>query len=145
MRRLFNIVDALLLRFYDWWGQGPPKARLRRIAHSIVKFEIVALIVFLPLCVLLALLSVGSALLVVALAVPLVLSLAAGLVLFARAWIREFWFLMRLGDDAFPGQYDKLGWTVLLIVLPPVGVEFFSRFRLAHWPEAKPAMSDEWF
>src|SRR5262245_61923442 len=29
------------------------------------------------------------------------------LVLFARAWVREFRFLMALGDEDFPGRFDK--------------------------------------
>ena len=63
----------------------------------------------------------------------------AALILFARAWVREFAYLMRLGDDAFPGRNDKLIWAILLIVLPPVGVWLFRAYREAHWPEAKPA------
>jgi hypothetical protein len=145
MRRLFEIIDAFLIQFYDWWAQRPARVRLNAMAHWCLKFALVAVVVLVPLCVLLALLSAGPALLVVAVAVPLVLAIAAGFVLFARVWVHEFWFLMRLGDDAFPGRRDKLGWAVLLIALPPVGVDLFSRFRLAHWPEAKPATADEWF
>jgi hypothetical protein len=145
MRRLFEMIDAFLIQFYDWWAQRPAKVRMNAMAHRCLKFALAVLVVSVPLCVLLALLTAGSALLVVALAVPLVLSLAAGFVLFARIWVREFWFLMRLSDHAFPGQFDKLGWTVLLIALPPVGVDLFSRYRLAHWPEAKPASADDYF
>ncbi len=68
----------------------------------------------------------------------LLLAVAAALVLFARAWVREFTTLMRLGDDAFPGHNDKLIWATLLIVLPPIGVWLFGTYREAHWPEAKP-------
>lgn len=56
------------------------------------------------------------------------------------AWVREFTFLMRLGDDAFPGRYDKLIWAFLLIALPPVGILAFWSYRLAHWPRGKPAV-----
>ena len=72
---------------------------------------------------------------------PLVLTLLllAAFVLFARAWLREFTYLMRLSDDAFPGQNDKLIWGILLIVLPPVGTWLFQNYREVHWPEAKPA------
>jgi hypothetical protein len=145
MRRLFEIIDAFLVQFYDWWAQRPAKVRLNAMAHRCLKFVLAVLVVSVPLCVVLALLTAGSALLVVALALPLVLSLAAGFVMFARAWVREFGFLMRLSDDAFPGRHDKLGWTVLLIALPPVGVDLFSRFRLAHWPEAKPTTAHDYF
>jgi hypothetical protein len=70
---------------------------------------------------------------------PVVLALAvvAAVVLFARAWLREFTYLMRLRDDAFPGHNDKLIWAILLIVLPPVGAWLFQTYREAHWPEAK--------
>lgn len=75
---------------------------------------------------------------------PLVLTLAvlAALVLFARAWLREFTYLMRLRDDAFPGHNDKLIWAMLLIVLPPVGAWLFQTYREAHWPEPKSNRAD---
>ena len=71
---------------------------------------------------------------------PVVLTLGVvfALVLFGKAWLREFTYLMRLGDDAFPGHNDKLIWAILLIVLPPVGAWLFQTYREAHWPEAKP-------
>ena len=70
---------------------------------------------------------------------PLVLTLAllAAFVLFARAWLKEFTYLMRLSDDAFPGRNDKLIWAILLIVLAPVGTWLFQNYREAHWPEPK--------
>lgn len=74
-------------------------------------------------------------------AILLLLGLSA-LVLFGRAWVRQFAFLMRLRDDAFPGQNDKLIWAILLIVLPPVGAWLFGSYRAAHWPEAKPGKAD---
>jgi hypothetical protein len=76
--------------------------------------------------------------------VPLVLILAflAAFVLFAKAWLKEFTFLMRLRDDAFPGRNDKLIWAMLLIVLAPVGTWLFQNYREAHWPEAKPTKGD---
>jgi hypothetical protein len=72
----------------------------------------------------------------------IVLALVAAALLFARAWLREFAFLMHVGDDAFPGRNDKLIWAVLLIVLPPVGLYLFRAHRRAYWPEsdAKAAM-----
>ena len=71
--------------------------------------------------------------------IPFVLAilLVAAVVLFARAWLREFTYLMTLGDDAFPGRNDKLIWAMLLIVLPPVGAWLFQNYRELHWPEAK--------
>lgn len=75
---------------------------------------------------------------------PVVLGLAfvAAFVLFAKAWLKEFTFLMRLRDDAFPGHNDKLIWAMLLIVLAPVGTWLFQNYREAHWPEAKPRKGD---
>ena len=70
-----------------------------------------------------------------ALPAVLVLALIAGFVLFARAWLREFVYLMSLGDNAFPGSHDKVIWAVLMIVLPPVGAYLFRSYRLSHWPE----------
>jgi hypothetical protein len=71
-------------------------------------------------------------------AIPVFLILAA-IVLFARAWLREFAFLMRLGDADFPGVHDKLIWAMLMIVLPPVGLGLFRSYRISQWPEtAKP-------
>jgi len=75
---------------------------------------------------------------------PVVVALAVvvALVLFAKAWLREFTYLMRLRDDAFPGHNDKLIWAMLLIVLPPVGAWLFQTYREAHWPEAKPSKGE---
>ncbi len=75
---------------------------------------------------------------------PLLLTLAvlAAIILFARAWLKEFTFLMRLRDDAFPGHNDKLIWAILLIVLAPVGTWLFQNYREVHWPEAKPSKGD---
>jgi hypothetical protein len=72
---------------------------------------------------------------------PVVLALAVivALVLFGRAWLKEFTYLMRLRDDVFPGHNDKLIWAILLIVLAPVGIWLFQTYREAHWPEAKPS------
>lgn len=65
--------------------------------------------------------------------------LAVFAVVMAIEWNREFGFLMRLPDDAFPGHNDKLIWAILLIVLPPVGLWLFRSHRLSHWPESKAA------
>ena len=59
-----------------------------------------------------------------------------------RAWVREFTFLMRLDDEAFPGRNDKLIWAVLLMVLPPVGVWLFQGYREVQWPVAKPGRAE---
>jgi hypothetical protein len=68
----------------------------------------------------------------------LILGILAGLFLFARAWVREFYYLMRLADEVFPGQNDKLIWAILLIVAPPVGLLLFRSYRRAHWADTKP-------
>jgi len=57
--------------------------------------------------------------------------------LFLLAWVHEFTLLMRQGDDAFPGRFDKPIWALLLIVLPPVGVLAFWSYRQAHGSPAK--------
>ncbi|WP_435008922.1 hypothetical protein P12x_000174 [Tundrisphaera lichenicola] len=90
----------------------------------------------------LALLALALVLLLPVVPVVLLLVIVAALVLFGRAWVREFAYLMRLRDDAFPGQHDKLIWAILLIVLPPVGAWLFGSYREVHWPEAKPGRSD---
>jgi len=69
----------------------------------------------------------------------LLMAIATGVVLFARAWGREFLALMRLGDHDFPGRFDKLVWAALLILAPPVGVWMFGAYRAAHWGEDKAA------
>ncbi len=71
-------------------------------------------------------------------ALPLAIVAAAVVVvvLLARAWLREFLFLMGVDDSAFPGHHDKLIWAVLMIVLPPVGVYLFRAHRRAYWPES---------
>ena len=99
--------------------------RLRRLNGWQLLFLLVILTAVLPL--------VPVALLAVVL---------AALFLFGRAWVREFGYLMRLDDDAFPGRNDKLIWAMLLIVLPPVGAWMFGSYREAHWPEAKPGRAD---
>jgi hypothetical protein len=131
MRRFFDVIEACYLRI-DHWANRP--GRFESTAGWFLK-------VFLATFVVLGLLAATPALL----ALALVLAVAAGFFLFAKAWAREFWFLMRLGDESFPGQHDKLIWAVLLIVLPPVGVYHFNRFRLAHWPEAKPSTAHDYF
>ena len=66
--------------------------------------------------------------------------------LFLRAWIRELVFLMSLGDDAFPGRYDKPVWALMLLMIPPLGLIVFRRFRHAHGlADPKPATARvEW-
>lgn len=85
-------------------------------------------------------------------AMAVVLPLALGLALLALvvavvlAWVHEFVFLMRLGDDAFPGRHDKLVWAALMIVLPPIGLLAFWSFHKAHRIEEKPSARtvDDW-
>src|SRR3954454_18763394 len=66
------------------------------------------------------------------------LSVLIGLFLIARAWRHEFVFLMSLRDDELPGRNDKLVWTALMILLPPVGLWAFRAFRESRWPEPAP-------
>jgi hypothetical protein len=64
------------------------------------------------------------------------------LVLFAWAWVHEFRFLMALGDDDFPGRFDKPIWAALMVLAPPVGLWVFRSYHLSCWPEpaaTKPA------
>jgi hypothetical protein len=89
-----------------------------------------------------ALVVLAAIFIVPALPVVLTLAVVAALFLFARAWLKEFTYLMRLGDDAFPGHNDKLIWAILLIVMPPVGAWLFQTYREAHWPEVKPTRAD---
>jgi len=69
-------------------------------------------------------------------------AVVAAVVLFGKAWVREFTYLMRLDDEAFPGRNDKLIWAVLLMVVPPVGVWLFHGYREVHWPVAKPGRAE---
>ncbi len=93
-------------------------------------------------------LYVALGLLAIAVVLPLALALAvvALVVAVVLAWVHEFVFLMRLGDEAFPGRQDKLVWAALMIVLPPIGLLAFWAFRKSHWIEDKPATptSDDW-
>jgi hypothetical protein len=68
----------------------------------------------------------------------IVIGLLEAVVLFAWAWSRQFRYLMALGEDAFPGRFDKPIWALLMIVLPPLGLPTFWAYRRAHWPEPKP-------
>ena len=76
---------------------------------------------------------------------PLVLVALVIVVLFARAWVREWHFLMDLTDDHLPGRYDKPIWAALLVAVPPVGACLFRAYRLRRWPEvaAKPRIVAE--
>lgn len=80
----------------------------------------------------------GAMLFLAALPLFVVAAVVLAVVLFARAWLREFAFLMGVDDSAFPGRNDKLIWALLLIVLPPVGVYLFRAHRRAYWPESDP-------
>jgi hypothetical protein len=84
-------------------------------------------------------------LLLVSIPPPLYVALAIlfGIFLFARAWVREFYYLMRLADEVFPGHNDKLIWAILLIVAPPVGFLLFRSYRRAHWADAKPGSATD--
>jgi hypothetical protein len=64
-----------------------------------------------------------------------IFAIIAAVVFFARAWVREFTFLMSLRDENFPGRSDKLIWAFVLVALPPVGLLAFRAVRKSHWPE----------
>lgn len=74
---------------------------------------------------------VALGLLAVVIVLPLAMAavtigLIAALIVF---WIGEFVALMRISDTMFPGRYDKLVWSLLMIVLPPVGAIAFWIYR----------------
>lgn len=62
----------------------------------------------------------------------------AVIVMLVVLWVRELVTLMGLGDEAFPGRFDKVLWFALLVLLPPIGVPAFAIFRRAYWPVEKP-------
>jgi hypothetical protein len=60
----------------------------------------------------------------------------AGILLgFAWMWLNEFRALMLRRDDEFPGRYDKLVWSLALLLFAPAGVWLFRLYRKAQWPE----------
>ena len=82
--------------------------------------------------------------------VPQFLAILAGVaVLFASAWVREFQFLMALGDDDLPGRFDKPIWAFVLIGLAavrPLPVPLLSPGPLARarGPSPRPARPASW-
>ncbi len=80
-------------------------------------------------------------LLVAAILLPVLMTLAIASVIVALVlgWLHEFVFLMGLGDEAFPGRHDKVIWTTLFVLLPPVGAVAFWMYRHACWPRSKPS------
>jgi hypothetical protein len=122
MRRIFfDRIEDAFLRVDHWTKRHPEVPRTALVVIATV-FAVMLFLAALPLF----------------LAAAVVLAV----VLFARAWLREFGFLMGVDDSAFPGRNDKLIWAMLLIVLPPLGVYLFRAHRRAYWPEsdAKAAM-----
>jgi hypothetical protein len=79
------------------------------------------------------------------------LLVAAALVAYVALWVHEFHFLMSLTDQDFPGRYDKPIWAAALVLLGPLGLWAFHRYRVATWaepadaPAAKPAMFHDLF
>lgn len=59
------------------------------------------------------------------------------------AWIVEFVRLMRLPDHFFPGRFDKLVWTVVMVALPPIGLIAFWLFRRGYWGDRLPETGPE--
>ena len=45
-------------------------------------------------------------------------------------WCSKFVQLMSLGDNLFPGKYDKLLWFSLFILIPPIAPFAFGFWRL---------------
>jgi hypothetical protein len=116
MRRIFfDRIEDAFVRADHWLGRHPEVPR----TVVVVGLSLLAFALFMA-------------------ALPLFIALAvvAALILFARAWLREFAFLMGVDDSAFPGHHDKLIWALLLIVLPPVGVYLFRAHRRAYWPDS---------
>ena len=120
-------IDQARERVRDWFGQAGERIT-RGDLWPFVVFGTIATFVLL-----------GVVLLPVLIPFALVMTVVIGLVLFALAWAREFLTLMRLGDHAFPGRFDKLLWGLLLILAPPVGVWVFSAYRESHWGVDKAA------
>lgn len=114
-RTFFHQIGDAARRVDDWLNRHPEWPRV---------------VLFLLLSV------VGVMLLLAALPLFIAATLLLAVVLFARAWLCEFAFLMGVDDSAFPGRNDKLIWAVLMIVLPPVGVYLFRAHRRAYWPES---------
>jgi hypothetical protein len=86
---------------------------------------------------------VAAAMLAVVVLLPL--AMAAVMVALIAAvlvfWIGEFVTLMRRPDADFPGRHDKLVWSILMIVLPPVGAVAYRIYRHREStlePEPKP-------
>jgi hypothetical protein len=124
-RSFFHAIDDLGHRVEDWMNRHPEVPR----TVVVVGLAAMALMLF-----------------IAALPIFIALAVVAVIVLFARAWLREFSFLMGVDDSAFPGRNDKLIWALLLIVLPPVGVYLFRAHRRAYWPESETksaAVADE--
>lgn len=84
-----------------------------------------------------ALCLVAVSLMAAALPVAILVAAAAGLVMFAEVWYKEFHDLMDLGDADFPGKNDKAIWAIFLICVPPVGVLTFRAYRRSRWADAK--------
>jgi len=70
------------------------------------------------------------------LVIPLLILAVVGMLL--MLWVRELITLMGMGDEAFPGRYDKVLWFALLVLMPPVGVVTFALFRRVYWSANKP-------
>src|ERR1700761_4792895 len=109
-RTFFDHIQDQGRRLDDWMNRHPEVPR----TAAVVGLTVLSLMLFVA-------------------ALPLFIGVAvvAVVVLFARAWLREFAFLMSVDDAAFPGRNDKLIWAMLLIVLAPLGVYLFRGHRRA--------------
>jgi len=103
------------------WLEPLRGVRLWQVMAAVAGIAVLLAMLEYPLLPFLALLLLAAA--------PVVL------VLFAKAWGRDFVFVMVRRDDEFPGRFDKVIWAALLIALPPVGLWLFRHYREARWPE----------
>jgi hypothetical protein len=118
VRGLDNVIEGMP-RLEDLFG----RFRRVRIWQLVLAFALLMLVVSIA--------SADSAL-------ALVVASLALVVAFARIWVHEFWSLMALRDDDFPGRFDKLVWAALLVLVAPLGVWLFRSYRLVHWPDTEP-------
>lgn len=77
-------------------------------------------------------LALGVVLLSVLLPGLIALATIGVVALLVVLWVREFVTLMSCADADFPGRHDKLVWSVLMLVLAPIGPVAFWWYRRCH-------------
>lgn len=65
------------------------------------------------------------------------------LIAFGGMWLNEFRLLMSRRDDEFPGKYDKLVWSLALVIFAPAGVWLFRFYRQSRRPANAAADAQE--